>query len=68
MEITKVSQLKIFLSARKFLLKNKLSFNMKKKKNKLEKSIKSVEKLKSLPSKLLNFKTKMVLLTKMMTI
>jgi len=68
MEITKVSQLKIFLSARKFLLKNKLSFNMKKKKNKLEKSIKSVKKLKSLPSKLLNFKTKMVLLTKMMTI
>lgn len=68
MEVTKVSQLKIFLSARKFLLKNKLSFNMKKKKNKLEKSIKSVEKLKSLPSKLLNFKTKMVLLTKMMTI
>jgi len=68
MEITKVSQLKIFLSARKFLLKNKLSFNMKKKKNKLEKSIKSAEKLKSLPSKLLNFKTKMVLLTKMMTI
>lgn len=68
MEITKVSQLKIFLSARKFLLKNKLSFNMKKKKNKLEKSIKSVEKLKSLPSKLLNFKMKMVLLTKMMTI
>jgi hypothetical protein len=68
MEITKVSQLKMFLSARKFLLKNKLSFNMKRKKNKLEKSMKSVEKLKLLRSKLLNFRTKMVPLTKMMTI
>lgn len=68
MEITKVFQLKMFLSARKFLLKNKLSFNMKRKKNKLEKSMKSVEKLKLLRSKLLNFRTKMVPLTKMMTI